>query len=387
MIISNPLSSEQLGTNPRVSADQAVAPATFHHEGPAPFTEISDLSVPRPRAPQWLVRPTVGQSLAPNIEESRLVLQQPSDEQSNSLSMFPSKRRRTHSTPVTHNREIGLMRNSDGQGPATFVGSASGIHFIRSVYGAVAQKSQQPDTETPGSSTVPGEEDRLQPELNAYRSLWYSDEVSTGISQASCDDMITWSHNYIQNWHPLFPFIHASSIHKHIRSISAGLKDPRKLELIILRSIISMSIADNRQTNIRHQTLIPDWLVFVSFADALDSIQPIISSPASILSLQAALCVQLFLVTMLRHNAASRLGGLIVRMCFQLGLHRCPARFPSFQEDEVQLRRHLFWSIYCIDRHLSQALGLPLGIRDDDVDVCYPTEEHHEHEKNNAFGT
>jgi hypothetical protein len=33
--------------------------------------------------------------------------------------------------------------------------------------------------------------------------------------------------------------------------------------------------------------------------------------------------------------------------------------------------------MYCIERHISQALGLPLTIRDDDADVCFPDAELH----------
>jgi hypothetical protein len=36
------------------------------------------------------------------------------------------------------------------------------------------------------------------------------------------------------------------------------------------------------------------------------------------------------------------------------------------------LRKRIFWCGYAIDRYLSQALGLPLGIQDSDIDVCLP---------------
>ncbi|KAJ2977012.1 hypothetical protein NUW58_g7939 [Xylaria curta] len=74
---------------------------------------------------------------------------------------------------------------------------------------------------------------------------------------------------------------------------------------------------------------------------------------------------------------ASRVGGIIVRMSFNLGLHRCPARFPNFGPHDVSMRKRLWWSVYCLDRVVCQTLGLPLGIRDDDIDVCLPSEELH----------
>lgn len=85
-------------------------------------------------------------------------------------------------------------------------------------------------------------------------------------------------------------------------------------------------------------------------------------------SLQAALGVQLFLVSMLRFNAASRLGGLIIRMALQMGLHRCPQRYPSFSLAQKELRHRVFFSLYCIDRFICQSTGLPLSLRDDDTD-------------------
>ncbi|KNG87487.1 hypothetical protein ANOM_003820 [Aspergillus nomiae NRRL 13137] len=38
----------------------------------------------------------------------------------------------------------------------------------------------------------------------------------------------------------------------------------------------------------------------------------------------------------------------------------------------MMLRKRIFWCAYAIDRYLSQALGLPLGIQDSDIDVCAP---------------
>jgi hypothetical protein len=106
-------------------------------------------------------------------------------------------------------------------------------------------------------------------------------------------------------------------------------------------------------------------------------VQYAFSQPVCIQSLQAALSVQLFLVSMLRLNAASRLGGLIIRMALQMGLHRCSNRYPSFSSAQRELRHRIFFSLYCIDRFICQSTGLPLSLRDDDIDVCYPSLERH----------
>lgn len=148
----------------------------------------------------------------------------------------------------------------------------------------------------------------------------------------------------------------------------------RDLQVIILRSI---SLADHRQSQNFQALSYPTEIVFQSYNAAVDSLKHMLLKPTTTLGIQAAISVQLFLVSMLRLNAASRLGGLINRMALQLRLHRCPARYSSFTVDEKQIRNRVFWSLYAIDRFVCQSMGLPLGITDDDVDVCFPNSEQH----------
>lgn len=292
----------------------------------------------------------------------------------------PNKRARLN-PPV----EVGLMRDGSGFESPSFVGSASGIHFIRSVYGSLNAKtaSKPAAGETPESNIVPGEDDRLPRTSDnaSSKPLWQSNEVDFQATSSSTaftfDDLLEWTSSYFDVWHPPFPFLHAPSILENLEAIAhGGLDAVSSFDLATIRAIISISLADRRQTD-KIQRPVPKCLIFNSFDEALSSVQAAMIKPASVQSLQAAVCVQLFLVSMLRLNGASRVGGLIIRLVFQLGFHRCPTRYSSFKVEEQNLRRRLFWSIYCIDRHICQALGLPLTLRDDDVDVCYPDNELH----------
>jgi hypothetical protein len=297
----------------------------------------------------------------------------------------PSKRRRRESED-RHRREIGLMRQSDGAKAPSFVGSSSGIHFVRSVYHALAKSRVQLLPQTPDQSIVPGEEDQLE-EAVPYSSkkLWTTNEIdtiNTGLLDFDFDDLQTWSESYFDNWHTAYPFVHAPTIletlEQHIRPGNlTTVGNQLSSQFTIIRSIMSISLADQRQAGHQFEKPIPACLVFTSFREAMESVQDMLFLPSSIDALQAVVSVQLFLVSMLRLNGASRLGGMIVRMAFQLGLHRCPARYADFDAGQAGLRRRLFWSVYCIDRYLCQSLGLPLTIRDDDVDVCYFDEEKH----------
>jgi hypothetical protein len=304
----------------------------------------------------------------------------------------PQKRVRLSlpSTAQGRHREIGLMRWRPQSDAASFVGSASGIHFIRSVYSAVeAEKSRAASPEqSPDHNLVPGEEDQLQDTSSSpiTKSLWQPHEVVyTGpdASHILFSNLIQWSQSYFDNWHPAYPFLHAPTIlalFKKISLIPLGRVTDviQPLDLAMVRTVLSISLADRRQSP-HGPTMkpIPQVLVYTSFTSAIDSVERTLSTPTTIKGLQAVVSVQLFLVSMLRHNAASRLGGLIVRMTFQIGLHRCPVRYASFTTEDIQLRKRLFWTVYCLDRHLCQSLGLPLGIRDDDIDVCYFDGERH----------
>lgn len=148
------------------------------------------------------------------------------------------------------------------------------------------------------------------------------------------DDLLDWSQSYFDLWHPAFPFLLAPTTLEYFREISQSGIQPIPssrhdgFQRIILRSIMSISIADRRQTNTACKA-IPSSLVFRSFNDVIPSAQLVLTEESSILSLPALVSVQIFLISMHRYNAASRLEGLAVRILFQLGLHRCPKLIAS----------------------------------------------------------
>ncbi|KAH7396899.1 fungal-specific transcription factor domain-containing protein [Phaeosphaeria sp. MPI-PUGE-AT-0046c] len=293
----------------------------------------------------------------------------------------PSKRRCNTTRP---HREVGLMRNVRGDHSSGFVGSASGIYFIRSVYGALRRRGSEIHVaDTPVSDIVPGEDDQLPSVLpQASRDLWTHKEIVTrSLSLYPFAQLAELSASYFANWHLLYPFLHAPTVLDFFNELSIGpwqdLSTTVQLQMTILRSIMSISLADQRQAGNPMKLCYPSDLIFLSYDAAVDSLHGVLTRPTSVLGLQAAISVQLFLVSMLRLNAASRLGGLISRMALQLGMHRCPARYTTFSTSEKAIRRRIFWSLYAIDRFICQSMGLPLGLNDDDIDVCFPNMERH----------
>ncbi|KAL4975176.1 fungal-specific transcription factor domain-containing protein [Aspergillus desertorum] len=289
----------------------------------------------------------------------------------------PSKRQKL--TPRAH--ELGVMRKftDNGSESASFLGSSSGIHFIRIVYNVFARRSahlKQPQ-QTSKDAQVPGEDDQLHQQ---YPDLWLPHELNlqTNTPLPTFETLVQWTRPYFENWHPIFPFLSGPAFLIILEHLSRdGFSNLSAADGILVRSIISISLMDRRQTKLSSiENPVPAALVFRSVHQAMESLYTLLCSPPTVPILQAAFGVQLFLTSLLRLNAASRVGGIIIRTAFHLGLHRCPVRF-SFSSPEIATRRRLFWSIYCLERYLSQALGIPLGIKDDDIDVCYPNAEIH----------
>ncbi|ETS77722.1 hypothetical protein PFICI_09784 [Pestalotiopsis fici W106-1] len=301
----------------------------------------------------------------------------------------PEKRKRTESEDhVT--REFGLMRNGGKKGLPRFIGSGSGIYFIRTVYDILSRNARPVDKNNVRGDLVPGEEDELvepgpeQIETPATRSrapFWRQDEIiedtARGAPTVNFDHLVQWTKSYFENWHPAYPFLHGPEVLQTFERVaSVGISNISEADATIVRSMVSISLADSRQLGV-HQSAIPNNLVFLNSEHIASSIVFALGCPASLKSLQAVLCVQLFLVSMLRYNMASRLGGVIVRMSFHLGLHRCPVRYSNFNNHEAAMRKRIWWSLYGLERIVCQSLGHPLAIVDDDCDVCLPLNELH----------
>ncbi|KAK2608760.1 hypothetical protein QQS21_002749 [Conoideocrella luteorostrata] len=302
----------------------------------------------------------------------------------------PSRKRlrpADHADDIARPRELGLMRETADPGAARFVGSSSGIHFVRAVYNRLSRSQRASAPRRPNIDLVPGEDDQLRQLPNnsdVLGSFWSHDEVrremetvSGGGAPASFDDLLEWSNNYFEFWHPIYPFLHAPDVLQIFEAASHhGICSLSVPDANILKSVISISLADSRQ-GLPLKGRIPSSFVFDTADEAMSRCCIALSQPASMKVLQATLSIQTFLISMLYFNSASRLGGLAVRMVYHLGLHRCPSRYPMFSTAEISMRRRVFWSSYCLERLLAQSLGIPLDIQDDDTDVCYPGEEIH----------
>ncbi|CAG8105802.1 unnamed protein product [Penicillium olsonii] len=291
---------------------------------------------------------------------------------------------------VPETSEIGSLTahsNEDSQ----FVGSSSGVYFVKTVKRAFNEGG--PDSSESifptAEETLVGAEDSPREKRQRTASVrdaisdieppigWNYDPSSTGSmgnipSPEIAKDLMMM---YFKVWHPLFPFLHGPTFLQVMEKVYSNNQSQQT----------QGSCTDHRSTcwttifqcvfNLG-SLLAPDLDLPVESKiqspNSINGLLGTLSSRHDILSLQALLAIQVYLVATMSLRQASTVGGCILRSMLHAGLHRCPYRYKQLSTHDRQLRKRVFWCAYAIDRYLSQALGLPLGIQDSDIDVCLP---------------
>ncbi|KAH8811153.1 fungal-specific transcription factor domain-containing protein [Xylogone sp. PMI_703] len=91
-----------------------------------------------------------------------------------------------------------------------------------------------------------------------------------------------------------------------------------------------------------------------------------------LLSLQAMTLITMFLMCTVRTSTSYSYVGTLVRLAFQLGLHRS---FPSPSDIILRESRiRTFWVIRSMDVYVGLMVGLPKAINDEDIDQSMPTD-------------
>lgn len=310
--------------------------------------------------------------------------------------------------------EIGSLTahsNEDSQ----FVGSSSGVYFINTVKRAFSSGidhpgSNEPEFPVPEDTLVGTEDSPLHKRRRtASRKIstpsgledvclqpWaYDPAVVDFLGNAPPQDMARkLMMMYFKVWHPLFPFLYGPTFLQAMERLYSNSQQnqdqPRKSTSIDHRSTcwtVILQCIFNLGSLLRPDLKLPPESRIHSPA----SMTPLLTTFASrhdIASLQALLAVQVYLVATMSLRLASTFGGYVLRSMMHAGLHRCPFRYAQLSSHDRHVRKRIFWCAYAIDRYLSQALGLPLGIQDSDIDVCLPAAlEFHSPRQIRDYGT
>lgn len=286
--------------------------------------------------------------------------------------------------------ELGsLISHSNDE--SQFVGSSSGVYFINTVRQAFAQSlgpvgSSSSDFPAAEDTIVgpespedkhsnivrPGTEDDATP-----RKWRYNEDVAKVLGQAPTLDQATrLMMMYFKVWHPVFPFLHGPSFLKEMEAFYSSQESDNITPTLTAdhKGACYTTIFQcvfNLASLLQPDLQLPDDAKIQLIADT-PRVVGMLLYRHDMLCLQSLLALQLYLVAIMSLRNASLVGGCILRSVLHAGLHRCPFRYKELSSHDRQLRKRIFWCAYAIDRYLSQALGLPLGIQDSDLDVCLP---------------
>jgi hypothetical protein len=291
--------------------------------------------------------------------------------------------------------EVGSLKTLSPDG-TQFIGSSSGVFFVDTVHRAfaISKSDSYNDISTSEScqsssidNCIVGEESNdSSQDIDGSRSTAIRSSPYLGLdprclglppSRAIAKELIM---IYFRAWHPLFPFIHGPTFLRGVEELYTSNEllsyDKGDQQQDICRSVTFQCIFNIAALDRTDINLDPDSTI--SSSTALVSILSSLTSKHDVGCLQALLAGQLYLIATMSLHAASTVGGMLVRLIFHAGFHRCPARYGQLTKHDCDMRKRVFWCAYIADRYLSQALGLPLGIQDSDIDVCIPgTDELH----------
>ncbi|KAM3560156.1 hypothetical protein MY1884_003105 [Beauveria asiatica] len=185
---------------------------------------------------------------------------------------------------------------------------------------------------------------------------------------------------YFQKWHPIFPFLHGPTFFDKVNQFystqslenrDAGLGESLRDKLC--RAVCFQSVFNIAATNTDGEWL---WLLEprcrITSPAVLTGLLGIIAGDQDVHTLQVLLAMELYLVTRMSSRAASTVHGALTRVLYQAGFHRCPFRYLQLPRDMLVIRQRIWWCTYVLDGHLSLSLGHPLAVSDEEVDVCIP---------------
>ncbi|OCF76399.1 hypothetical protein I204_02094 [Kwoniella mangroviensis CBS 8886] len=285
-----------------------------------------------------------------------------------------------------------------------FAGSASGVYLADTVRSDLTSK----DHPTPD----PGIEDafihRNNDEPRSDETALYDIYLLRSKDMLEEDLLRTRLNRYFAIWHPLFPFLDGAyllqcfnnslklaEIHKMVQSndpdkrddgltfdqISAfeGLTPEQSLALttifLVIFTIGGLGI-DETGSNVDSASKIPT-IHSTSQATMLGHLVVGACQNSRIpdlFGIQALLAIELLLYVRRTYRPAMHLSGVITKLAYEAGLHRCPQRYATtFKEaTDRDLRKRVFNSLYVLDRLLSADFGIPLMLNDSDIDTCIP---------------
>ncbi|KAJ5247593.1 hypothetical protein N7468_002576 [Penicillium chermesinum] len=171
---------------------------------------------------------------------------------------------------------------------------------------------------------------------------------------------------FFQEWAPLYPVVHRPTILKayeeyvnNPESLKQNMHRMTQLNLIFGIAAISSKSRTEQDPSFFEET----W------SNSLDS-SP---SQTSLSGLQCFVLAQIYCMTKGDYPSLLRYRALAVDICHQLELHLSQADVASNRLEE-ETSKKVFWCQYTLDRMSTALTGMPMLLRESDIEIEYPVD-------------
>ncbi|KAJ5917395.1 Transcription factor [Penicillium verhagenii] len=180
---------------------------------------------------------------------------------------------------------------------------------------------------------------------------------------------------FFQEWAPLYPAVHRPTILKAYEQYLNGSDSLRndvhmmaQLNLIFGIAALSSSSRTNQDPAFFEE----NW------STPVDSF----SGETSMKSLQCLVLAQVYCMTKTDYRSLLRYRALAVDVCHQLGLHQ---NVEASNPLEAETHKKVFWCQYVLDRFTSALTGMPVLLRESDIETEYPIDVDDEYVTETGF--
>jgi len=270
-----------------------------------------------------------------------------------------------------HTSEIGTLKKLPDH-DTEWLGSSSGVFFVNTVRRAFSAAFSATTSET---QSYPASEDILvggEHIVSSPVERTLAKALGKLPPRSVASELVL---SFFKAWHPLFPFLHGPTFLSDVEAIYVSNDRPQpqaegqtknhgpstELDDIDIRKAVILLLIVNIASLDSAETTLPSNSRIKSSADVA-RMAGILGVRHDIITIQALVASELYLIATRALREASTVGGMLLRNMFHAGLHRCPLRYAQLSPEDCEIRKRIFWSAYALDRHLSQSLGAPLTL-------------------------
>jgi hypothetical protein len=253
--------------------------------------------------------------------------------------------------------DIGLL-SLEGASDSKYVGESSGVYFGKLIEILLPRINPDDRAEKAPNGNL---------EMNG-QSTPMSNALTTPTPVPDEDMANKLQEAYFCHRWPSLPFLHKPTfIGRHFKPVLQLGDKADRVSLFLTYMVFAVGSIDIRH----HQRHLVTQSHLDYFKTATSFYLSGFIANNNLETIQGLLLMAQFAINEPQSLNAWMVSGLAMRLAIDLGLHR-KVRPSAYSVFESEMRKRVFWAAYAVDRNICIALGRPLGIQDNEINVELP---------------